>query len=61
MNAKLDPTLLPALDAVQRALSKPRQYAPHPAADPTRVYEDEGRDAREFFEAEQCPSDASFR
>jgi hypothetical protein len=26
-----------------------------------RVYEDEGYDAREFFESEQCPSDRSFR
>jgi hypothetical protein len=26
-----------------------------------RVYEDEGRDAAEFFAAEQSPSDATFR
>lgn len=26
-----------------------------------RVYEDEQRDAEEFFAAEQCPSDATFR
>lgn len=89
MTTSLDPTLLPALDAIYGLLGQ----RPAPACQPKpltdtedyhvaifrrecerdaklrqlmqpaqpRVYEDEGRDASEFFAAEQCPSDASFR
>lgn len=69
----LDPTLLPALDAVQGAMQRgPRRYAANPAADAdvtqfhlttrgVRVYEDEGPDAAEFFAAQMSPSDSTFR
>jgi hypothetical protein len=82
MNANhLDPTLLPALAAIESALglaARPRSYANEPSADHDianfhrkvardRAWreelppsEDEGRDAAEFFAAEQCPSDANF-
>lgn len=72
----LDPTLLPALDAVTAALERgPRvgidrrqllnsmQRMDHEMR--TRrypsVFEDEQQDAAEFFAEQQCPSDASFR
>lgn len=64
---------VPALEAVQAAL-EPRRYAPDPAADADVTQfqlttrgaadrEDGARapDAREFFESEQSPSDATFR
>lgn len=72
----LDPTLLPALDAVLGALDQP---AP-PRLDRrallnsmqrmdwemrTRhypsVFEDEQQDAAEFFAEQQCPADSNFR
>lgn len=73
----LDPTLLPALNVIQELLERParrdgidrRQVLSsmqkldyemrlrhYPA-----VFEDEQRDAGEFFAAEQSPSDATFR
>lgn len=77
MNTALDPTLIPAFDAIfgtaprpidRRQLLNSMQKLDHemrlrhyPAVIEARVYEDEGRDAAEFFKAEQCPSDASFR
>jgi hypothetical protein len=64
---------VPALEAVQAAL-EPRRYVADPAADAdvtqfqltTRgaADRDDGArapDAGEFFAAEQCPSDATFR
>lgn len=61
MNARIDPTLLPALDAIERALFKPRHYAPHPAVDePRDEASAEPRSDEQFFLDEMCPSDRHF-
>jgi hypothetical protein len=54
---------IPLILLAHKALEMgPRKYAPHPAADEPREEEPvEPRDAAEFFAAEQCPSDATFR
>jgi hypothetical protein len=70
----LDPTLLPALNAIESVLNRPRQLDRRQVLNSMQkldyemrlrhypaVFESEGRDAREFFESEQSPSDASFR
>lgn len=72
MNTALDPTLIPAFDAIfgtaprpidRRQLLNSLQKLDHemrlrhyPA-----VFESDGPDAQEFFDAQQSPSDASFR
>jgi hypothetical protein len=77
MNAKLDPTLLPALAAIESVMDQP---ATRPSLDRRQLlnsmqrldyemrlrhypalFEDEGPDAREHFESQMCPADSNFR
>jgi hypothetical protein len=74
LNAKLDPTLIPALDAIESVLNRPRQldkrqllnsmqrldYEMRLRHYPAVIEAEQERDAAEFFAAEQCPSDANF-
>lgn len=59
----IDPTLLPALDAIEKALQpRPiRHYAPPPEVDYREEEPAEPRSAEQFFLEEQCPSDRAFR
>ena len=70
----LDPTLLPALEAIESVLNRPRQLDKRALLNSMQrmdyemrlrhypaVMESDGPDAREFFDAQQSPSDSAFR
>lgn len=67
MNAKLDPTLIPAFDAIfgtDSDVARFKRLCANDAEFREQIREEEPaveRDAAEFFAAEQCPSDSNFR